>query len=141
MHLIKRTLALLFVISIGYQAFAQPPAKDPKDKLFGAKRPSEVDDPNGRTVQGIITDDSGNFLEGAVVTLTNLKTSKGRSFIAKKDGAYRFDSLSMDVDYDLIASYKGGKSETKKVSRFDARKQAVRNLTVAASASLGQPVK
>jgi hypothetical protein len=109
---------------------AQAPPKNPKDKLFGSKLPSSEEDPNGRTLQGAVTNEDGVFLKGAVVSLKNLKSSKERSFITKEDGTFRFDSLRMDVDYEMIAKFQGSVSEAKKVSMYDSRKQAVRNLVI-----------
>jgi hypothetical protein len=77
-----------------------------------------------------VTNEDGVFLEGAVVTLKNLKSSNERSFITKKEGTYRFEGLLKDVDYDMKASFKGSVSETKKLSMYDTRKQAVRNFVI-----------
>jgi hypothetical protein len=129
----KLILVILFALSVDL-LFAQPTSVDPnkpKDPgFFGGKKDGGPDDPNGRILQGVITNDTGEAIEGAVVTIKNLKTEKMRSFITQKTGSYRFDSLSMDVDYDLIASYKGAKSELRKLSRFDGRKIAIRNITI-----------
>ena len=111
---------------------AQPPgagAPNDKGKLFGGKVPSE-EDPHGRNLQGAVTNEDGTFVEGAVVSLKNLKSGKERSFITKKDGVYRFESLRMDTDYEMMAKFKGSVSDTKKLSMYDSRKQAVRNFLI-----------
>ena len=111
---------------------AQPPgagAPNDKGKLFGGKAPSE-EDPHGRNLQGAVTSEDGTFLEGAVVSLKNLKSGKERSFITKKDGVYRFESLRMDADYEMMAKFQGAASEMKKLSMYDNRKQAVRNFLI-----------
>src|SRR3954469_812917 len=129
MRIHKFLLVILITIAVAGQSFAQAPAKDPKDKLFGSKLPRE-DDPNGRTIQGAVTNEAGALVEGAVVSIKNLKSGKERSFITKKDGIYRFESLRMDADYDLTASFQGSASDVKKLSMFDNRKQAVRNFVI-----------
>ena len=111
---------------------AQPPgagAPNDKGKLFGGKAPSE-EDPHGRNLQGAVTSEDGTFLEGAVVSLKNLKSGMERSFITKKDGVYRFESLRMDADYEMMAKFQGAASEMKKLSMYDNRKQAVRNFLI-----------
>jgi hypothetical protein len=129
MRIHKLLLSILVTAAAANLAVAQPPAKNPKDKLFGGKLPSE-EDPNGRSLQGAVTNEAGALLDGAVVTLKNLKSSKERSFITKQEGTYRFDSLRMDADYEMTARYQGSVSETKKLSMYDSRKQAVRNFVI-----------
>lgn len=136
MHIHKLLLFILVMAATVGLVHAQPPgsgasgpkAKD-KDKLFGGKLPSE-EDPNGRNLLGAVTNEAGEFVEGAVVSLKNLKSGNERSFITKKDGVYRFDSLRMDADYEMMAKFKGAVSETKKLSMYDSRKHAVRNFVI-----------
>ena len=122
---------LIFAATISL-VHAQPPgagAPNDKGKLFGGKAQSE-EDPNGRNLLGAVTNEAGEFVEGAVVSLKNLKSGKERSFITKKDGVYRFDSLRMDADYEMMAKFKGVVSDTKKLSMYDSRKHAVRNFVI-----------
>ena len=67
---------------------------------------------------------------GAVVQLENTKTLQVRSFITKEDGIFHFYELGSDVDYKLKAEDKktGEASDTKTLSSFDSRKQAIINL-------------
>ena len=53
-----------------------------------------------------------------------------KTFISEKDGSYRFNALSPNVDYEVYAEYKGKKSGTKTLSSFDSRKQVTINLSV-----------
>ena len=92
---------------------------------FGKKKDQ---DSNIRTVQGIVTDEAGNPISGAVVQLENMKTLQIRSFITKEKGDYYFSELSTDVDYKLHAENHGMVSATKTLSSFDNRKQAIMNL-------------
>jgi len=100
-----------------------------KDKLFGSKTPSD-EDPNGRKLLGAVTNENGDLVNGAVVFLKNLKSGKERSFFTKKDGKYRFEKLRMDADYEMMAKFNGIASEIKKLSMYDNRKEAVRNLVI-----------
>jgi Carboxypeptidase regulatory-like domain len=88
------------------------------------------DDRPTRSVQGVVTDKQDTILEGAVVQLKDMKTLHIRSFITRQDGKYRFHSLSPDVDYELKAEHKGAGSDSRMLSSFDTRKQAVMNLKV-----------
>lgn len=124
-------VVLIFAATVSL-VHAQPPgAGTPNDKgkLFGGKAPSE-EDLNGRNLLGAVTNEAGEFVEGAVVSLKNLKSGKERSFITKKDGVYRFESLRMDADYEMMAKFKGSASDTKKLSMYDSRKHAVRNFVI-----------
>ena len=107
-------LVLLATASVGLSA-----AKD-KDK--------EREDPNVRSVQGVVQDHNEGLVEGAVVQLKNTKTLQVRSFITGADGTYRFFGLSTNVDYELKADYQRASSPVKTLSVFDSRKKAVINL-------------
>jgi len=97
----------------------------PASMAFAQKKKEET---NVRTVQGTVTDASGEAVNGAVVQLKNIKTLQIRSFITKDNGAYYFHGLSTDVDYELRADYQGDTSGAKTLSTFDSRKTAVMNL-------------
>jgi len=83
-----------------------------------------------RSVQGAVMNPDDSLAVGAVVQLENTKTLQVRSFITKEDGIFHFYELSTDVDYKLKAEDKrnGAASDTKTLSSFDSRKQAIINL-------------
>jgi len=83
-----------------------------------------------RNVQGAVTNADDSPAVGAVVQLENTKTLQVRSFITKEDGIFHFYELGTDVDYKLRAEDKktGASSDTKTLSSFDSRKQAILNL-------------
>ena len=83
-----------------------------------------------RSVQGIVTDASGNTLSGAIVHLKNAKTLQIRSFITKDDGSYAFHGLSTNIDYELRAEYNDASSDVRTLSVFDSRSKAVINLKI-----------
>jgi len=124
-----------FVLAAAAVSFlaAQPPkAKEDKPDPFfrGSDKKDKNEEANLRTLQGVVKDESDSFVEGAVVQLKNKKTDQIRSFITLQDGAYFFNGLSPNIDYELKAASKGRVSGTKVVSVFDARKKMVMNLKV-----------
>lgn len=81
-----------------------------------------------RDVQGVVTDDGGKPVSGAVVQLKNTKSLQIISFITKDQGDYYFHGLSPDIDFELSAEYGDKMSGVRTLSSFDSRKQAILNL-------------
>ena len=100
----------------------------PLVSAFALQTSKQREDPNIRSVDGVVEDPSGNPVEGAVVQLKNARTLQARSFITQRDGAYYFHGLSTDVDYELKAEYRGSASSSKTLSVFDTRKKPRINL-------------
>lgn len=96
--------------------------------VAGAASAKKDENANIRTVQGVVNNSDGQAVNGAVVQLKNAKTLQIRSFITRDNGTYYFHGLSTESDYEISATYNGAASETKKLSAFDTRKQAVMNL-------------
>ena len=90
------------------------------------KRPNE--DANTRSVQGTVTDSSGNPVASAVVQLKDMRSLQVRSFIAQDGGLYHFTALKIDNDYQVKADFNGMTSGWRTLSVFDSRKVAVINL-------------
>jgi Carboxypeptidase regulatory-like domain len=109
---------------------AQPKRDNPEPFFRGSDKKDKNEEAILRIVQGVVKDESDNFVEGAVVQLKNKKTDQIRSFITLQDGAYKFNGLSPNIDYELKAASKGRVSGTKIVSVFDARKKMIMNLKV-----------
>ena len=86
--------------------------------------------PQTRTLTGMVSNQHGNPLSDSVVYLTNTRTMGVKSYIVGKDGMYRFPSLSPNIDYQVYAQYQSHKSDTKTLSSFDSRSNAVINLRV-----------
>lgn len=95
---------------------------------FAAQRGRDREDPNVRSVQGVVRDASDNSVEGAVVKLKNMKNLQVRSFITQRDGSYYFHGLSANVDYELKAEYADAESDTRTLSIYDSRRKAIINL-------------
>ncbi len=134
----KRLLAAPFavVISVSFclaQQSIDPANTHVKDNAsFGnQKAPKKEKAPTSRTVSGQVTDDTGQVLEGALVTLTDKKTNEKTSFFTKKDGRYKFEDLSFNNDYEVQARYKDKSSEARKLSQYDTTPRPVRILAIA----------
>jgi hypothetical protein len=85
---------------------------------------------NTRTLTGKVMDRQDTPLTNAVVYLTNTRTRSVKTYIVGNDGAYRFPSLSPNIDYEVYAQFNGHKSDTKTVSQFDNRQQVNINLKI-----------
>lgn len=86
--------------------------------------------PQAKVLVGKILDGGDNPLAGAVVYLTNTRTRAVKTYIAGREGDYRFPGLAENTDYEVYAQYQGHKSDTKSVSQFDARATVSVNLKI-----------
>jgi hypothetical protein len=110
--MLRRFTVVLLVLALAVFAFGQKKSKEPQEK----------------SVSGIVTDEGGNPVPGAIVQLKNLKTLQVRSFIAKDMGEYYFQGLATDVDYELKADANGKSSGTRTLSSFDSHSEVKINL-------------
>lgn len=88
------------------------------------------DKDQGRNLTGQVLGQGDAPLPEAIVYLKNTKTLAVKSFIAEKDGGYRFHGLSPNVDYEIYAEYQGQKSSLKTLSSFDNRANVTLNLHI-----------
>jgi hypothetical protein len=104
----------------------------PRDNAtFGnQKNPKKEKAPTSRTVTGQVVDESGQALQGAMVTLTDKKTNEKTNFFTKKDGHYQFADLSFTIDYEVQARYKDKASEVRKLSQYDTTPRPIRFLEI-----------
>ena len=86
--------------------------------------------PQVRSLQGQVMNDRDQPLSGAIVYLKNTKTMAVKTFITEKNGTYRFNALSPNVDYEVYAEYQGKKSDTKTLSSFDTKRNATIHLKI-----------
>ena len=98
--------------------------------LGAAASPLDKKGDNSRLLTGKVMDREDSPLANAVVYLTNTRTRAVKTYIVGQDGAYRFPSLSPNIDYEVYAQYNGRKSDTKTVSQFDNRQQVNINLKI-----------
>lgn len=87
-------------------------------------------DPQTRTLEGLVMGQGDAPLTGAVVYLKNTRTLSVKSMYSAADGGYRFNALSPQNDYEVFAEYKGKRSDTKTLSSFDSRATTRINLHI-----------
>jgi hypothetical protein len=109
-------VALQLTLPLGGSSSSSPERKSPRSTT--------------RTLTGSVLDKSDQPVPDAVVYLKNTKTLSVRTFIAQKDGSYRFPGLANNVDYEVYAQQSGKKSDTKILSQFDDREQSRINLRI-----------
>lgn len=83
-----------------------------------------------REIKGIVRDQDGYPLSGAVVQLESVRTLEVRSFITPRSGKYYFAGALNFEDYQLRAHYRNRWSDNHYLSRFNSNNQAIVNLTV-----------
>lgn len=88
------------------------------------------DEPQSKVLTGRVVDRGDNPLAGSVVYLTNTRTRAVKTYIAGKEGDYRFPGLAPNTDYEVYAQYQGKRSDSKTVSQFDSRMQPTINLKI-----------
>ncbi|HWF45456.1 MAG TPA: carboxypeptidase-like regulatory domain-containing protein [Bryobacteraceae bacterium] len=92
------------------------------------KAPKKDKAPTSRSLRGTVTDDTGQPMAGALVTLTDDSTKDKLTFITKKDGKYNFADLSFNKDYEVVARHQDQVSSPRKLSQYDHTADIVRIL-------------
>ena len=115
-------------LAFGQAAPSAPPNDNPQKQNVYMGRLPKVDKSKLRDLKGIVRDESGTPVEGAIVSLKDLKTGKIQSFRTKQDGSYLFYDLNIDLDYELSAKSDGAAATvTKKLTKYDTRKAPTLN--------------
>lgn len=135
MKLSTRALLTGLLIGLGALSASAQQTQDtrPPDVFLDNHRPlnqKKEKNPTTRTVTGQVVDDSGQPLEGALVTLVDDKTKERHEYFTKNDGRYKFEELSFSVDYQLQAKWKNLISDERKLSQYDHTARIVRMLEV-----------
>ena len=86
--------------------------------------------PQVKTISGIVTDEKGNAIEGAMLEMKDLQTGKVLDIYSQNGGQYQFSDLRFDHDYDIQATYKDIGSEVRQVSSFDTRERLTMNFVI-----------
>jgi hypothetical protein len=112
-------------------AYQVPDSSAHSSPTFGNYKPPKKDKaPTSRSLRGTVTDDAGQPMAGALVTLTDDSTKNKLTFITKKDGKYNFADLSFNKDYEVVARYQNQASSPRKLSQYDHTANMVRILQV-----------
>lgn len=114
----RRLLVLTFALLMALPAMAQ----------WTNQKKEKGRDPNIRNLQGVVLMPSGQSARGAIVKLKNLKTLQVTSFITPEDGKYKFNNLSTNIEYEVHANFNDLASDTRSLSVFDSRLDAIINL-------------
>ncbi len=72
-----------------------------------------------RTITGTVTDAGREPIRGAVVQIEAADTLAIQSYETNETGTYHFRNLRSDCDYTLWASFRGNRSKTYGVGKFD----------------------
>jgi hypothetical protein len=110
---------LLVALACAPLATAQNPKPTRKERAEEATK---------RSLEGVVQNETGGAVDGAVVQLKDLKTLQVRSYITKHDGKYHFYNLSVNNDYEVKAEFNKTASRTRTLSVFDQRKKAILDL-------------
>lgn len=96
----------------------------------GASPEKKVKPITSRVLIGQVTDKNDNPVSDAIVYLKDTKTLAIKSYVSQKDGTYRFNALSVNIDYEVYAQKQDKKSPVKKLSQFDGRAEPRINLKI-----------
>ena len=73
-----------------------------------------------RTLSGTVTDDDHEPIRGAVVELRNESSHALITFITEANGAYSFKRLDGNADYEVWVLFRGNRSPSRSISKFDS---------------------
>lgn len=74
-----------------------------------------------RSVSGSVTDGGREPLRGAVVQIEAEDTMVIQSYVTDERGTYHFRNLRPDADYRIWATFRGHRSKTQEMSKFDRK--------------------
>jgi hypothetical protein len=93
-----------------------------------AQSKKKGEDSTIRNLEGTFSDAAGAPIAGGIVQLKDMKSLQVRSFITLEGGKYHFSGLSTNVEYEIQGQHNGVDSDTKRLSIYDGRKEAIVNL-------------
>ncbi len=105
--------AVAAVILVTFEAHAQVGALPPPTTL--------------RTLHGQITGGGHEPIRGAVVQLRNDGSETLITYITGNNGHYRFQRLDSNTDYEVWVIFRGRRSRTHSISKFDSHMDKVIN--------------
>jgi hypothetical protein len=82
-----------------------------------------------RSLSGTVTD-GHEPIRKAVVQMRNQDNNELTTYITDNDGHYNFKRLNGDADYQVWVEFRGHRSPTRTISKFDSHMQKVINFTV-----------
>ncbi len=134
-------LASTAFVTVSTASAQYQPEPNPANKPYvflGGDKAKKGGPATSRAVKGVVTDEFGKPTQGALVTLTDLKSKQKWTVVTKADGKYDFDELSFVVDYEVLAKRGTSVSVVKKLSQYEHAPLLVRNLVLFANAAAAE---
>jgi hypothetical protein len=99
--------------------------------LWAAPAPQQrISQPTVRSLSGRIIDSGHEPIRNAVVELRNSNSGEVITFITDASGHYDFKRLNGNTDYEVWVLFRGKRSVTHTISKFDSHMTKVINFTV-----------
>src|ERR1019366_7465852 len=111
---------VLLLMGAAGSIYGQAAPSDPENRpnVYPVKEP-KPDKSRLRDLKGVVKDEADNPIEGAIVSLKDLRTAKVVSFRTKPDGSYLFYDLNMDQNYEVTAKADDSSEPTlKKLTKY-----------------------
>ncbi|HEY5056319.1 MAG TPA: carboxypeptidase-like regulatory domain-containing protein [Acidobacteriaceae bacterium] len=86
--------------------------------------------PSVRNLSGTITDTGREPIRNAVVELRNTASGEVVTYLTDASGHYNFKRLNGNVDYEVWVQFRGIRSPTRSISKFDSHMAKVIDFTV-----------
>ena len=86
--------------------------------------------PSVRNLSGTVRDAGHEPIRNAVVELRNIANGGVVTYITDASGHYNFKRLNGNVDYEVWVQFRGIRSPTHSISKFDSHMQKVIDFTV-----------
>ncbi len=83
-----------------------------------------------RTLHGQITASGHEPVRGAIVQLRNDRSEMLVTYITGSNGYYRFQRLDSGTDYEIWVMFRGHRSRTRSISKFDSHMDKIINFRV-----------
>jgi hypothetical protein len=112
----KTSKAVLVGLSLAAMLIAIPAALPNAGRLAAQQRA-----PQERTAEGSVVGKTDAAVPGAIVYLKDTKSNTVKTYIADKDGHFRFGELSQNSDYELWAESDGLRSKHKGISYLSSK--------------------
>jgi len=78
-----------------------------------------------RTLSGVVTDGGHEPIRGAVVELRDDRSNEVITYLTDGSGHYTFKRLDSGADYEVWVIFRGHRSPTHSISKFDSHLQKV----------------
>lgn len=90
----------------------------------------QMSQPSVRSLSGTIRDAGHEPIHSAVVELRNTTSDEVVTYITDASGHYNFKRLNGNVDYEVWVQFRGIRSPTRSISKFDSHMTKVIDFTV-----------